>query len=34
MNIQPEQMDTNQITSKSSDTDEKPTEHSISTPPT
>ena len=32
-NNQPEQMDTNHITSKSSDTDEKPTEQSISTPP-
>ena len=30
---QPEQMDTNHITSKSSDTAEKPTEQSISTPP-
>ena len=30
---QPEQMDTNHTTSKSSDTDEKPTEQSISTPP-
>ena len=32
-NNQTEQMDTNHITSKSSDTDEKPPEQSISTPP-
>ena len=32
-NNQREQMDTNHITSKSSDTDEKPPEQSISTPP-
>ena len=32
-NNQPEQMDTNHITSKSSDTDEKPPEQSISTTP-
>ena len=32
-NNQPEQLDTNHITSKSSDTDEKPPEQSISTPP-
>ena len=32
-NNQPEQMDTNHITFKSSDTNEKPTEQSISTPP-